>query len=110
MSKYCGPRFRIIRRLGKLIAFSKKEQLKHTTRPGQHGANRVKLTQFAYRLIEKQKLSARFKKSQLSKVCCYAPGRAFVFVSCAFHFRFETKFAKIDESENEIEWNQNEQK
>ena len=54
MSKYCGPRFRIIRRLGKLIAFSKKEQLKHTTRPGQHGANRVKLTQFAYRLIEKQ--------------------------------------------------------
>lgn len=56
MSKYCGPRFRIIRRLGKLIAFSKKEQLKHNTRPGQHGANRVKLTQFAYRLIEKQKL------------------------------------------------------
>ena len=55
MSKYCGPRLRIIRRLGILSAFTKKKT-KHSTRPGQHGANRVKLTQFAYRLIEKQKL------------------------------------------------------
>jgi len=55
MSKYCGPRLRIIRRLGKLSAFTTKTR-KRTTRPGQHGINRRKTTQFAVRLAEKQKL------------------------------------------------------
>ena len=55
MSKYRGPRLRIIRRLGRLPAFSKKRQ-KSLTRPGQHGASRIKFTQFAYRLAEKQKV------------------------------------------------------
>jgi len=55
MSKYRGPRLRIVRRLGELSAFTKKSQLR-TTRPGQHGATRIKLTQFAYRLVEKQKI------------------------------------------------------
>jgi small subunit ribosomal protein S4 len=55
MSKYFGPRLRVIRRLGQLTAFTKKKT-RRISRPGQHGTNRVKLTQFAYRLIEKQKL------------------------------------------------------
>lgn len=55
MSKYRGPRLRIIRRLGELSAFTKKIP-KRNTRPGQHGSVRRKLTQFAYRLSEKQKL------------------------------------------------------
>jgi len=55
MSKYCGPRLRIIRRIGELPAFTRKI-LKRNTRPGQHGSSRRKPTQFAYRLIEKQKL------------------------------------------------------
>jgi len=55
MSKYRGPRLRIVRRLGELSACTRKIP-KRSTRPGQHGENRRKLTQFAYRLAEKQKL------------------------------------------------------
>jgi small subunit ribosomal protein S4 len=55
MSKYCGPRLRIIRRLGNLLAFTRKTR-KRNTQPGQHGVSRKKLTQFAFRLTEKQKL------------------------------------------------------
>ena len=55
MPIYRGPRFRIIRRLGQLPSLSKRIP-KRSNRPGQHGATRIKLTQFAYRLIEKQKL------------------------------------------------------
>jgi small subunit ribosomal protein S4 len=55
MSRYRGPRLRVIRRLGRLSALTQKIP-KRNTRPGQHGANRRKPTQFSYRLIEKQKL------------------------------------------------------
>jgi small subunit ribosomal protein S4 len=55
MSRYRGARLRVIRRLGRLPALTKKIP-KRNTRPGQHGASRKKLTQFSYRLIEKQKL------------------------------------------------------
>jgi len=55
MSKYRGPRLRITRRLGELPAFTKKVP-RHRVRPGQHGTNRRKPTQFALRLAEKQKL------------------------------------------------------
>jgi small subunit ribosomal protein S4 len=55
MSKYRGPRLRVIRRLGDLTAFTQKIP-KRKTRPGQQGATRKKPTQFSYRLVEKQKL------------------------------------------------------
>jgi small subunit ribosomal protein S4 len=55
MSKCHGPRLRVIRRLGRLPALTQKIP-KRNTRPGQHGANRRKPTQFSHRLIEKQKL------------------------------------------------------
>ena len=55
MPIYRGPRFRIIRRLGQLLSFNKRIP-KRSNRPGQHGVIRIKFTQFAYRLIEKQKL------------------------------------------------------
>lgn len=55
MSKYYGPRLRMIRRFGILNAITIK-YLKNRTRPGQHGAKQRKLTQFFYRLVEKQKL------------------------------------------------------
>ena len=54
MSKYRGPRIRMIRRLGDLPALTQKTTGR-TSRPGQHGARRRKPTQFAYRLVEKQK-------------------------------------------------------
>jgi small subunit ribosomal protein S4 len=41
MSRYRGPRLRVVRRLGRLPAFTKKIP-KRNTRPGQHGANRKK--------------------------------------------------------------------
>jgi small subunit ribosomal protein S4 len=55
MSRYRGPRLRVIRRLGRLPALTRKIP-KRNTRPGQHGSNRRKPTQFSHRLIEKQKL------------------------------------------------------
>jgi small subunit ribosomal protein S4 len=55
MPKYRGPRLRIVRRIGELCALTKKS-LKRNTRPGQHGFNINKPTQFASRLMEKQKL------------------------------------------------------
>jgi small subunit ribosomal protein S4 len=55
MSKYRGPRLRIVRRLGELSSLTRKSPKRYIN-PGQHGANRTKPTQFAYRLAEKQKL------------------------------------------------------
>jgi len=55
MSKHHEPRLRVIRRLGELPALTRKIP-KRNTRPGQHGSNRRKPTQFSYRLAEKQKL------------------------------------------------------
>jgi small subunit ribosomal protein S4 len=55
MSKYLGPRLRIIRRFGKLKSITQKI-------PKSNGRQRIQInrkkkwTQFAYRLIEKQKL------------------------------------------------------
>jgi small subunit ribosomal protein S4 len=64
MSKYRGPRLRVVRRLGTLDAITTKRP-KSQTRPGQHGAKQTKPTQFFYRLIEKQKL--RFYYGVLEK-------------------------------------------
>ncbi len=56
MSRYRGPRLRIIRRLGKLPGFTNKLSKKLLT-PGQHGSlSTKKLSQFSVRLKEKQKL------------------------------------------------------
>jgi small subunit ribosomal protein S4 len=56
MSRYRGPRLRIVRRLGKLPGFTNKISKKVLT-PGQHGSSPTKkLSQFSIRLREKQKL------------------------------------------------------
>lgn len=55
MSRYRGPRLRIVRRLGELPGLSRK-QPKHAYPPGQHGQNRKKRSEYAVRLEEKQKL------------------------------------------------------
>lgn len=67
MSKYSGPRLRIVRRLGELSAYTQKIPNRNT-RPGQHGANRTKPTQFAYRLVEKQKLRFYYGVSEAQLV------------------------------------------
>lgn len=55
MAKYRGPRLRIVRRLGELPALTRKTS-RRDSRPGQHGAARIKPSAFSIRLAEKQKL------------------------------------------------------
>ncbi|MGB3240948.1 MAG: 30S ribosomal protein S4 [Geitlerinemataceae cyanobacterium] len=55
MSRYRGPRLRIIRRLGVLPGLSRKDP-KRAYPPGQHGQARRKRSEYAIRLEEKQKL------------------------------------------------------
>ena len=63
MARYTGAKLRITRRLGDLPGLtSKKGNL--TARPGQHGANQKKLTQYAIRLEEKQKIRFNYGLSE----------------------------------------------
>jgi small subunit ribosomal protein S4 len=55
MSRYRGPRLRIIRRLGELPGLTRKNA-KRSYPPGQHGQGRRKRSEYAIRLEEKQKL------------------------------------------------------
>ena len=55
MSRYRGPRLRIVRRLGDLPGLTRKAA-RRAYPPGQHGQNRRKRSEFAIRLEEKQKL------------------------------------------------------
>ena len=55
MSRYRGPRLRIIRRLGELPGLTRKKA-KRVERPGQHGKQQRKASDYAIRLEEKQKL------------------------------------------------------
>nr|YP_010337620.1 ribosomal protein S4 [Dixoniella grisea]UNJ17205.1 ribosomal protein S4 [Dixoniella grisea] len=55
MSRYRGPKVRIIRRLGALPGLIRKV-LRRSYRPGQHGQRSRKPSEYAIRLEEKQKL------------------------------------------------------
>lgn len=55
MSRYRGPRLRIVRRLGDLPGLTRK-QARRAYPPGQHGQARKKRSEYAVRLEEKQKL------------------------------------------------------
>jgi len=55
MSRYRGAVLRIVRRLGELPGLTRKST-KRTSRPGQHGEQSKKLSEYAIRLEEKQKL------------------------------------------------------
>lgn len=55
MSRYRGPRLRVVRRLGELPGLTRKVA-KRAYPPGQHGQARRKRSEYAIRLEEKQKL------------------------------------------------------
>ena len=55
MSRYRGPRLRVVRRLGELPGLTRKSARKSYP-PGQHGQGRRKRSEYAIRLEEKQKL------------------------------------------------------
>ena len=63
MVRYTGAKLRITRRLGDLPGLTSKKS-KLTQRPGQHGATSTKLTQYAVRLEEKQKLRFNYGLSE----------------------------------------------
>ena len=63
MSRYTGAKLRVTRRLGNLPGLTSKKS-KLTQRPGQHGATQKKLTQYAIRLEEKQKLRFNYGLSE----------------------------------------------
>ena len=63
MARYTGAKLRISRRLGDLPGLTSKKG-KLTQRPGQHGATQKKLTQYAIRLEEKQKLRYNYGLSE----------------------------------------------
>ncbi|MFM1843101.1 MAG: hypothetical protein RLZZ490_1843 [Cyanobacteriota bacterium] len=59
MSRYRGPRLRIVRRLGELPGLSRKSP-RRAYPPGQHGQARRKRSEYAIRLEEKQKLRLNY--------------------------------------------------
>ena len=63
MARYTGAKLRITRRLGDLPGLTSKKS-KLSQRPGQHGATQNKLTQYAIRLEEKQKLRFNYGLSE----------------------------------------------
>jgi len=63
MSRYRGPRLRVVRRLGELPGLSRKTPRKAYP-PGQHGQARKKKTEYAIRLEEKQKLRFNYGVSE----------------------------------------------
>ncbi|MBX3205705.1 MAG: 30S ribosomal protein S4 [Labilithrix sp.] len=66
MSRFTGPRVKRMRALGtELPGLSPKKIDKRPYPPGQHGQGRKKLTEFALRLQEKQKLRLNYGVSEL---------------------------------------------
>ena len=63
MARYSGAKLRITRRLGDLPGLTSKVR-KRVSRPGQHGATSKKLTQYAIRLEEKQKVRFNYGISE----------------------------------------------
>ena len=63
MSRYRGPRLRVVRRLGELPGLSRKTP-RRAYPPGQHGQGRRKRSEYAIRLEEKQKLRFNYGVSE----------------------------------------------
>ncbi|MDB9314483.1 30S ribosomal protein S4 [Spirulina sp. CS-785/01] len=63
MSRYRGPRLRVVRRLGELPGLSRKNA-RRSYPPGQHGQARRKRSEYAVRLEEKQKLRYNYGVSE----------------------------------------------
>ena len=63
MSRYCGPRLRITRRLGDLPGLTRKSA-RRAYPPGQHGQARKKKSEYCVRLEEKQKLRFNYGLSE----------------------------------------------
>jgi small subunit ribosomal protein S4 len=64
MARYRGPQWKLSRKVGISLSGTGKEIAKRNTRPGQHGANRIKLSEYGLQLKEKQKLRLMYGVSE----------------------------------------------
>lgn len=65
MSRYRGPRVRVLRALGTdLPGLSRKKRDRRPYPPGQHGQERRKLSEYGIRLLEKQKVRMNYGLSE----------------------------------------------
>ncbi len=74
MSRYRGPRLRIVRRLGDLPGLTRKAP-RRAYPPGQHGQARKKRSEYAVRLEEKQKLRFNYGLSERQLLRCVRKAR-----------------------------------
>lgn len=75
MSRYLGPRVKVIRALGvDLPGLTRKSRERRPYPPGQHGQSRKKLSEYALRLMEKQKLRMNYglTEGQLRRLMVHA--------------------------------------
>jgi small subunit ribosomal protein S4 len=77
MSRYTGPKLRVIRALGvDLPGLTRKTRERRPYPPGQHGQARRKLSEYALRLLEKQKLRMNYGLGERQLLNLFVEARA----------------------------------
>ncbi len=77
MSRYRGPRVKVVRALGvDLPGLTRKSKERRPYPPGQHGQSRRKYSEYALRLIEKQKLKLNYGLTERQMVKLVRESRA----------------------------------
>jgi len=77
MSRYTGPKVRVLRALGTdLPGLTRKTRERRPYPPGQHGQARRKLSEYALRLLEKQKLRMNYGLGERQLLNLFVEARA----------------------------------
>lgn len=77
MSRYSGPKVRVIRALGTdLPGLTRKSRERRPYPPGQHGQGRRKLSEYALRLLEKQKVRMNYGLGERQLLNLFVEARA----------------------------------
>ena len=77
MSRYTGPKVRVLRALGTdLPGLTRKSRERRPYPPGQHGQGRRKLSEYALRLLEKQKLRMNYGLGERQLLNLFVEARA----------------------------------
>lgn len=77
MSRYTGPKVRVLRALGTdLPGLTRKNRERRPYPPGQHGQGRRKLSEYALRLLEKQKLRMNYGLGERQLLNLFVEARA----------------------------------
>src|SRR6478752_6547521 len=77
MSRYRGPKVRMLRKLGTTLpGLSRKTNERRPFPPGQHGQARRKLSEYGLRLLEKQKIRVNYGLGERQLLNLYVEARA----------------------------------